>query len=474
MFPKFFEQRKKIMARTNVKTVKPIASAERLAGGMGAPAANQGDLAQLRRAVLTCLLWEDNAYEDGISVADNIKSLVPKVKAEDVAALAVEARFSQKLRHVPLLLAREMARHVSHRPLVADTLSKVVHRPDELSEFLSLYWKEGKCPLAKSVKIGLAKAFGKFDEYQLSKWNKDKDINLRDVMRLVHPAPKDNDQAALWGRLINGKLATADTWEVGLSAAKAGEKVNVWTRLINENKLGANAVLKNLRNMQNAGVPRELIIKALENANPAMLLPVDFFNAAQHAPDYTRHIEGLMFKCMATMPKLPGWTIMVVDVSGSMGQHLSSKSVMSRMDAAASMAVMAAEVCEDITIYATAGSDGRSIHSTKKITPSRGFALAKDIVSDRLGGGGIFTRQCLEYIREKEKGIPDRIIVFSDSQDCDRTNRTPAPFAKTNYIVDVSPHRNGVNYRGRWTAEIAGWSESFLRFIAEKEKLDLQ
>jgi 60 kDa SS-A/Ro ribonucleoprotein len=40
-----------------------------------------------------------------------------------VAALAVEARERMKLRHVPLLLVREMARYASHRALVAETLA---------------------------------------------------------------------------------------------------------------------------------------------------------------------------------------------------------------------------------------------------------------------------------------------------------------------------------------------------------------
>lgn len=61
---------------------------------------------------------------------------------------------------------------------------------------------------------------------------------------------------------------------------------------------------------------------------------------------------------------------------------------------------------------------------------------------------------------------PTRLIVFSDSQDCDRNHKLPKPFAKYNYIIDVSAHTRGVNYQGVWTAEISGWSEHFLRYIA--------
>ena len=461
------------MASTNVKVNKSqMDETVRLAGGSGQLAAKQKETALLRRSVMSCLLWED-----GVTIANNISTLMPSVSAVDVAAMAVEARFEQKLRHVPLFMVREMAKLDSHKHLVADTLSKVIHRPDELCEFLALYWKEGKKPISSQVKRGLAKAFTKFDEYQLAKWDKSgKSVSLKDVMRLVHPKANDEVQSAMWKRLIEGNLKTPDTWEVGLSAAKGvDEKCQVWVDLINRNKLGALAVLKNLRNMQEVGVPRDLIAKAITEANPSMLLPINFFSAAKHAPDYTRQIEQLMFNCAGQYKKLPGWTIMVIDVSGSMGQKVSNKSDFSRMDAGAAMAVLAAEMCENVIIYATAGNDRTHVHSTKKITPHRGFALAKEITKDTLGGGGIFTRQCIDYIRSQEKENPDRIIVFSDSQDCDSINlRTPKLFGKNNYIVDVSPHKNGVNYKGVWTAEISGWSESFLRYIAEFESTNLQ
>ena len=61
---------------------------------------------QLKRSVLSCLLWEDNFYEDGQSVAARIKELVKDCPRSEVAALAVEARNEMHLRHVPLLLVR--------------------------------------------------------------------------------------------------------------------------------------------------------------------------------------------------------------------------------------------------------------------------------------------------------------------------------------------------------------------------------
>src|SRR5258707_15131664 len=85
----------------------------------GAPARNISPEMQLRRSVLACLLWEKQFYEDGVEIAGRIAELVPKVAAARVAGLAVEAREQMKLRHAPLLLVREMARHKTHRGLGA-------------------------------------------------------------------------------------------------------------------------------------------------------------------------------------------------------------------------------------------------------------------------------------------------------------------------------------------------------------------
>jgi hypothetical protein len=470
------------MATINKKTKKShVYVDERLAGGHGPRAAKQSDEATLRRLVMSCLLWEKNAYCDGELIVEQIKALVPKVPC--VGEMAIEARFKQKLRHVPLLLVREMARH--GMPGVADTLAKICHRPDEMTEFLALYWSDnGETvggdvlkTLSAQVKKGLAQAFGKFDEYQLAKYNRlDKDVKLRDVLFLSHAKPT-KDREGLYKRLIANELAVPDTWEVGLSAAKSeDEKRKVWERLIESSRLPALAFLRNLRNMQKASVSRDAIAKAFKNCKVDMLLPINFLQARKYAPDWSREIEDLMYRCTKTWPRFPGFTTLVIDVSGSMGNQLSDKSEFTRMDAAAAMAVLAAECCDHISVYATAGNDYSREHHTQKVKPLRGFALADEILNlkHHLGGGGIFTRQVCEHISKKEE-TPDRLLIFSDSQDCDwPERRQPKPFGKRNYVIDVSSHALGINYKGVWTAEIAGWSEHFLRFIASLEQVSLQ
>lgn len=116
---------------------------------------------------MACMLWEDTFYEDGNDIVTRIAEAVTKVKPEVAAAIALEARSKMYLRHVPLMICRVMA---AQGTLQKEHLAAVIQRPDELTEFLSMYWMDGKVPVANSVKKGLALAFQKFDEYQLAKW----------------------------------------------------------------------------------------------------------------------------------------------------------------------------------------------------------------------------------------------------------------------------------------------------------------
>src|SRR3990167_1774537 len=376
----------------------------------GAPARRITPELQLRRSVMSCMLWEKNFYEDGETIADRIKSLIPKVDAEKVAAMAIEAREDMKLRHVPLLIVREMARgSKEYRRLVADTLARVIQRADELSEFMAIYWQDGKQPISKQVKLGLAKAFLKFNEYQLAKYDsKDAKVKLRDVLFLVHAKPQDKAQEKLWKRLANNDLKTPDTWEVALSTGE--DKKKTWTRLLKEGNLGALAFLRNLRNMTEVGVSKTVIRKAFEDMDVSRVLPFRFITAARYAPQYEPELEALMLRSISSRPKLDGKTAILVDVSGSMNEVISDKSEVRRLDVASGVAMLARELGEDVSIYT---------FSEKLFIcpPRRGFALRDSIVNSqphsgtRLGASVDHLNKNIKY---------DRLIVITDEQSRDQ------------------------------------------------------
>lgn len=448
----------------------------RLAGGKGAYAASQDAVSLLKRVVMANMLWEDNAYVDGESLVDRIAALVPQCPPRAVCDIALSARLDQKLRHTPLLLAVEMCRYPEHARLVGGLLPRIITRADMLSDFLALYWSRngGKKSISHQAAKGLADAFHNFDEYQLAKYDREAEVRLRDVMFLCHPVPRDAAEAELFRRIAERDLAVPDTWEVALSAG--ADKKATWERLITQDRLGALAFLRNLANMRRAGVSRAVVESGFTRLKSSMLLPFDYLKAAKMNPDFLHLIDDAMQASAKRQPRLPGRTLFIVDVSGSMDCSVSGMSGCRRVDCATAMAVLAAEVCDEFELVCTAGNDWTREGAHEWVRyPRRGFALMDQIngCKARLGGGGIFTRQCLEWCRETfaDAKLFDRIIVFSDSQDCDYPDkRVPRPFASRNYICDISCERHGINYKGVWTAEISGFSEYFLSYISQMEQ----
>jgi 60 kDa SS-A/Ro ribonucleoprotein len=413
---------------------------------------------ELRRMVLTCLLWEDAFYEKGSEIASRIAALAATNKPEDVAALACEARDAMQLRHAPLFLVRELARRKGAGSLVAESLERVIQRADELGEFVALYWKEKKQPLSAGAKRGLARAFTKFDAYQLAKYDSDRVgvVKLRDVLFLCHAKPKDAEQAAVWKKLVENTLESPDTWEVALSAGK--DKRENFERLLREGKLGGMAVLRNLRLMLAAGVEPLLIRERLEKG-VARALPFRFVTAARHAPKVEDAIERAMLKGIAGLGGLAGSTGLVVDVSGSMDGKLSKKGETTRMDAAAGVAILLREKAEDFCIATF--SDG-----CVELPPRRGFALRDAIVGSQ-AHSGTYLKRALENLREKREWRElSRIIVITDEQSHDGILDAWTPRA---YVVNVAPYKYGISYGRGWT-HVDGWSERILDYIAAVEE----
>lgn len=419
----------------------------------GARASHINPEQQLRRLVMSCLLWEGEFYVDGKAIAEQIREAVGRVKPDAAARIAIEAREQSKLRHVPLWIVREMARLQTHKHLVADTLARVIQRPDELSEFVALYWKDGKCPLSAQVKRGLARAFEKFDEYQLAKYNRDAAVKLRDVLFLSHAKPGSPEREALYKKLVDGTLTTPDTWEVALSGG--ADKRATFERLIAENKLGALALLRNLRNMQGAGVSKVIVQGALATMRTDRVLPFRFVAAARAVPQWEDIIEPPMLRMLEGATELPGATGLLLDVSGSMDAQMSVKSDMMRIDAGAALGILMREICESV-IVATFSN------SLVVVPPRRGFALRDAIVQSQPHGGTYLGSAVAKF---QEAHNVDRLIVITDEQSHDPVRFRPG----RNYLVNVASARNGVAYNE--TVHIDGWSESVINFIMQHEMI---
>lgn len=435
----------------------------------GAPAKRMTDEQALRRSVMSCLLWEDEFYEDGKAIAERIGELAKSVDLVTLAKLAVEARHEAHLRHVPLLLLVCLLDkwHVhgiwkANNDVVDSAIASVISRADELGELVSLYWAMNpakdagnkKAPLAAKLKKGLARAFLKFDEYQLGKYNRDADVKLRDVLFLCHPKPDTPERQALWDRLAKGELATPDTWEVGLSAG--GDKKETFERLLREGKLGYLALLRNLRNMQEAKCDVALVNDAiLARKNGAhRVLPFRFVAAARAAPQFEPALDTALCETIASLPMLKGSTFVAVDVSGSMDAKLSAKSDMTRIDAAAALASVINAEHLRVFSFSEQLCEG---------PPRRGMA-GVDALKGSQQHGGTYLGATIAGLNTLMRPT-DRLIVISDEQTADKV---PDPVAKRAYMINVASAKHGVGY-GPWT-HIDGFSENVLRFMHELER----
>lgn len=408
---------------------------------------------ELRRAVLSCMLWENEYYRSGHETADRIRKLATELPFDVVAKLAVEARTDYKLRHVPLWLLVSLVDAGHKGNCVSDAIVNTIQRPDEMAELLSLYWKQGKKPLTKQLKRGLAKAFKKFNEYSLAKFDKPGAVTLRDVMFLSHPCPDSPEQEALFKRVANKELVTPDTWEVALSAG--ADKAATFTRLIGEQKLGPQAMLKNLRNMVQAGVGPDAIRQGLKNVKTDRVLPFEFITAARHAKQFEPQLEELMFKCLEGK-SLRGNTTVLIDASGSMNYPLSSKSELIRYDAAAGLAMLLREECENVRIF-TFSDEKHPI----EVAPRRGFALRDALGKTR---GGTYLGNAVNWCNQNVAG-QDRIIVLTDEESSDKV---PGPKGK-GYLLNVSTYEHAVGPHLGWL-RVSGWSEKIVDYIKQVEK----
>jgi len=419
---------------------------------------------QLRRSVMSCMLWESEFYESGETIATRIEKLAAKVDPEDLAAIAYEARTHHNLRHIPLFLLRQLVKTGAGRDdaLVSNAIAKTIQRADEMGELLALYkGKDKKLKLSKQLQQGLAKAFLKFDEFQLAKWNRaDAAFRIRDVLFLAHPEPKNKTQAKLFQRVAKDELKVPDTWEVALSGG--ADKYATFTRLLEDGELGYFALLRNLRNMEQAGVDTKLVNDAIRaRKNGAWrILPFRFTAAARAAPRFERALDDALCANVEAMPSLPGKTIVLVDVSPSMKEKLSGKSDLTRRDAACTLASIIN--ADDLKVYSFS-------NALKEVVPMRrGMAGIEAILKSQASNG---TK--LGYaLREAERLNPDftRMIVITDEQSQDHVVLPGLGQHQHAYMLNVASNRNGVGQKNGWT-QIDGFSESVLKYIAAAEGL---
>ena len=465
---------------------------------------------ELYSAVVTASL-SDTFYEKQDERVDRIAQLIGKVSPEFVARLAVYTRTEMHLRSIPLLLLVELAKVHNGDNLVARAVEKTVLRADEIMELLMCYQWRNPCngikklgKLSRQIQNGLQRAFNHFDEYQFAKYNRDNlEVKLRDALFLVHPKAKDAEQQALFDMIVNGKLETPYTWETELSALGQQEYESEelkqeairkkWEELIDSGKLGYMALMRNLRNMLQAGVSlpeMQKVEKRLSDAEQVVKskqLPFRYLSAYREIEQVDSiHTTMLMnaleaaVKCSAK--NIVGFdentrVLLASDVSGSMGTHISQRSTIRNYDIGLLLSMLFRSRCKQV-VAGIFGDDWKVVNM-----PNDNILMATRKLEKLCNSVGYSTNgyKVVDWLIEQNMVI-DKVMMFTDMQMWDSTGRDKvfedswkmykklAPKSKL-YLFDLS---------GYWQmplrlAEpdvylIAGWSDRIFDVLSAIEK----
>ncbi|WP_097982769.1 TROVE domain-containing protein [Streptomyces sp. f150] len=353
-------------------------------------------------------------------------------------------------------------------------IDSVLQRADEPGEFLG-YWtsKYGR-KLPKPVKRGLADAVQRlYNERSLLKYDTDsKGYRFGDVLNLVHPSSADgkpwqgdlfkhaldrrmkrdepipdNLQVLQASRTLGalpvqdrrayvldpalitspGGLAGAGfTWERLAGWLQGPMDAAAWEAVIPS--MGYMALLRNLRNFDEAGVSDEVAdTVARKLADPEQVarsrqLPMRFYSAFNAAPSlrWGHALDKALTASLGNIPRLGGRTLVLVDTSGSMETTFSRDGTLMRWDAAALFGIALGARCAqaDVVSFSSARyfrTDQPSA-KTKAFPLTRGGSLLGDVRKWKEGGwflgGGTDTAAAL---RQEYKGH-DRVVIVTDEQ----------------------------------------------------------
>lgn len=465
---------------------------------------------KLYTRVCTSML-QSTFYEKSVSAQlAKLRDLIGKVDPLFVAQLAVYAREQMHLRSIPLVLAVELAKIHSGDNLVRRMLNRVIARPDEITEALAYYSlannrrgikKLGK--LQHQFKKGVGDAFNKFDEYQLAKYNREGVVTLKDAVKLTHPKPGNEKQSQLIKKVLEGNLDTPETWEVKMSQAgqKRASKKETWEEMINSNKMGYMAMLRNLRNFLKEDVSKECIDKVCakisdpREVRKSKQLPFRFLSAYRALvgsprtrqwgminddgmPDhpYRQKIVKALEKAVKisaqNMPLLDGSVLIASDVSGSMIQQISENSSVYQYDIGILMGMMAAERAENLT-YGMFGSTWKPF-----ALPSGDVLANVSAMYEKANSVGLSTNgyKVLQWANEQVRKSPlryyERIMIFTDCQLYGGSiqkewakYKKVVPFAKL-YLFDLRGYGTSpLNLKDKDITLIGGFSDKVFNII---------
>lgn len=450
-------------ARINPLPVSTIvATAVRATNHQGGTAYARDAKSELFVLAVSNMVAERTMYESGTARDRRFEELVAAVAVDDLDWMT---RFIPWLRDTAnMRSASEVCAAVAAKTLADKGLpggraliSAACQRADQPGEILARWFAVVGKKLPFNVKKGLADAARRlYTQSSALKYDTGSHgVRFGDVLELCHPRPADHVQDALFGWLLDrrpGKTrkvggrdvpvpnvlkkvtanrrvrveAEADpsvltqagaleaagiTWEQALSTAgKDVDKRALWEAKIPS--MGYMALLRNLRNFDEAGVSDEVAKAVGERlADPGEVarsrqFPFRFLSAYQAAPSlrWAWPLEQALNHSLQNIPPLHGRTLILVDQSGSMFSRVSDKSSATWADTAALFGSALALRCERFALV--------QFGSTSEDVPMHEGESVLRTVGRFRNMGGTYLLAALDRHFNRH----DRVVVITDEQ----------------------------------------------------------
>lgn len=286
-------------------------------------------------------------------------------------------------------------------------------RPDGVSEVFAAIDMLGD-KRSHALVRGAGDYLSSLKDYQLGKYKlKGKEYNMYDLINITHAHSVTIDKYKA------GTLETPDTWETAISGSKSDEeKSQNWQRLVEENKLGYLALIRNLRNIVNSSPDaywiEKYLVPQIENEvaiKKSLVFPYQIYCSWKNYGIRNISIDAALDRAFriacGNMPKMDGRTVIILDVSGSMEEKLSSNSSLTLKEVGAVYAVAMFVNCN--ADFIKFGNDAKKLKLNKLDSI---FNLVEKMYANDNCGYGTDIVPAFRLMNEKY----DRIFLVSDMQ----------------------------------------------------------
>lgn len=515
------------MAKFNVRTARtapgaapiqtevPAIPVPTYEGGIGFLRTPQAELFLLAAGAVD--ITADAFYEAGDARVTRFCELVRRVAITDPAWIAdflTWLRGPGNIRTASIVGAVEAARAMvaAEIPGSRGLVGEVLQRPDEPGEMIAYHLSRYGRALPKPIKRGIADATLRlYTERSLLKYDTTSHaVRFGDVLDLVHPALSTPAQGHLFKAALDrrhgrteelgdhlpmlmanrqlrilaeqasrllldpGQLDQAGmTWEdvLSLLGSKVG-KAELWTALIPT--MGYMALLRNLRNFDEAGVPDEAVAPVIARlANPGAVLgsrqlPMRFLSAYRAAPSlrWAYPLERALDLSVGNIPVLADRTLILVDTSSSMDGLMSGRSELKRWDAATMFGLALARRCASADVVSFASG-------TKQFAAVPGESLLRSI--ERWQGTGFFMgggTNTATAVRQHFTGHA-RVVILTDEQAAMNWGGDPGqslPATTPLYTFNLAGYQQAHTQSDPYRITLGGLTDAMFPMIARIEQ----